>query len=94
MYVKNALRPGQFVTMVPVGRPVTLQDNKKGILEKIHEGYGEDRVDITSTLFDTVFHSKMVPTSITVKDGDTMVEGVFYQNKFYGGVTAALKTEE
>lgn len=85
MYVKDALRPGQFVTLVPVGLPVTLQYNKKGILEKIYRDYGEDRVDITSTLFDTVFHNKMVPTSITVKDGDTMVEGVFYQNKFYCG---------
>lgn len=85
MNLKTVLRPGQFVTLVPLGLPTTLRYNSKGILEKVYRGYGDTKVDLTEVLFDSLFRSKVVPSSISIKDGDTYVEGVLLSSKMYPG---------
>lgn len=85
MNLKTVLRSGQFVTLIPLGLPMTLRYNAKGILEKVYRGYGEGKADITEGTFDALFHSKLVPSSISIKDGDTYVEGVLLSNKLYPG---------
>lgn len=83
MYVKNILKPGQNVTLVPVGLPLTLQYNRKGILSKVYREYGEERIDSSEELVKPLMESKLVPTSISIKDGDTFVEGCLFGSKLY-----------
>lgn len=76
MYLKNTFKPGQFVTLVPVGLHLTLQYGEKGILEKVYTGFENSRVDVTDSLFQTLFKTKTVPTSVPIKGGTVWVYGV------------------
>lgn len=76
MYLKNTFKPGQFVTLVPVGLQLTLQYGEKGILEKVYTGYDDSRVDVTDSLFQILFQTKVVPTSVPLKGGTVWVNGV------------------
>lgn len=78
MFVRNFLTAGDYVTIVPLGLPVTLQYSANGILEKILRGHGDDTVDITDKLKDLLLLNKKVPRSVSIKNGTTWVSGVFY----------------
>ena len=82
MFARNLLQAGEFVSCVPVGIPVTLQYNEKGLIQKIfhnHERTNWD--DATSDLLDVSLRSRKIPNKITVKNGTTWVRGVFYTDE-------------
>ena len=78
MFAKTVCRPGSYVVIVPVGLLTTLQYNANGVLEKVFQGYGDTKVNITDTVFDSVKQLDSVPISIPIKSGTTWVEGVMY----------------
>lgn len=83
MYVRNFLNAGDFLVVVPVGIPITLQYDVNGNLEKVFQGYEEDMVDMSEELFDIFLHSHLCPLKVSVSGGTSWVYGVLYTSKFY-----------
>lgn len=85
MYVRNVLKPSDFVTFVPVGISATLQYNDRGIIEKVYRGGRENKVDITSDILPCVQGSakKPFPFKISLKGGTTWVSGVIYTTQTF-----------
>lgn len=76
IYAKTVCnKPGSYVEIVPVGLMARLQYSAKGLLEAI-QLLDEDWTNVDSDLFQKM--CVKVPSKITVKDGTTWVEGVFY----------------
>ncbi|MBQ3184550.1 MAG: hypothetical protein IJB54_01060, partial [Firmicutes bacterium] len=82
MFVRNLLRPSDFVTLVPVGMPTTLQYNDTGMLEKVYWGYTpETREDLSSRMLSAAKITdevKPFPFKIPLKEGTTWIMGVLY----------------
>lgn len=83
MYVRNCLCAGDFLTVVPVGIPTTLQYNDKGLLEKVYQGYESDKVDISDAILATMFSAHTAPTKIAIQGGTTWVKGVLYTSELF-----------
>lgn len=82
MFAKTFCKPGSFMTVVPLGLPITIQYNTKGNLEKVYSGYDQSSmVDLSNELFDGIRSSNMIPLSIPLKHGSTWVKGVIYTDK-------------
>lgn len=78
MFLKNLLRSGDFVELVPIGIQLTLQYNESGNLEKVYNGFGSDRADITNSILSTLISNKTVPAKIHITKGTSWVRGVLY----------------
>ena len=83
MFAKTVCKPGSYLTIVPVGLRATLQYNANGVLEKIFNGYSDEKSSITIQVLDVVKKSRLVPLTIPTKGGTTWVEGVFYTSKIF-----------
>lgn len=84
MFARNLLQAGEFVTLVPVGLPITLQYNDKGAIQKIWLGHEDDTLEDVSDIFlQPVIKHKQVPIKISVKGGTSYVKGVFYTSSIY-----------
>lgn len=96
MYVRNCLCSGDFLTAVPVGLPLTLQYNVKGLLETVYLGYDADRLDISPTILSTIRSQNTVPVKIPIKGGTTWVKGVLYTSETYyseGSIPEAINDD-
>ena len=78
MYLANVMKAGDYLTPVPVGLPITLQYNFSGNLEIVYLRFGNDRIDVTSELMDTLRKYHTVPAIVHLKKGITTVRGVLY----------------
>lgn len=83
MYVRNCLCTGDYLTVVPVGLPLTLQYSANGFLETVYEGYDPDRKDISSELLNTIRSANTLPTKIPITGGTTWVKGVLYTSETF-----------
>lgn len=83
MFLQQSFTPGTYVTVVPVGIPVTLQYNAKGILQTAYLGYSSDKEEMRNGLFNTLYESKCVPVKVPSCNGTILVEGVLYTSKFF-----------
>lgn len=83
MYVRNSLCSGDFLTVVPVGLPLTLQYDARGILERVYQGYDSDRVDISLRILSTFRSQQTLPIKIPIIGGTTWVKGVLYTSETY-----------
>ena len=88
MYVRNLLRAGDYVEMVPVGIPVKLLYNQ--YLEKVFMYHGDDQIDATDRLLAAVKKSNSVPNPINIVEGTTWVSGVFYTRKIFSEHSGSL----
>lgn len=79
--LKKSLKPGDFVSLVPLGIPMTLQYNISGNLEKVYIGYKSDREDVTEKFMMSLISQKYVPASMQLKKGTSWVEGILYTNE-------------
>lgn len=81
-FAKTFCKPGSYVEVAPIGLQARLQYNKNGLLQKVEfaEPDSEGRVDFTqeaeSHLLKLIY--RIVPTNISLKDGTTWIEGVFF----------------
>lgn len=85
MFIRNCLKAGDFLEVVPVGIDITLQYGESGFLEKVFNSI-EDRSnehDISSTIMNTMVKNHTVPNRISVRNGTTWVGGVLYTSKLF-----------
>lgn len=83
MFLKDELKPGQYVMPVPLGLPAVLQYDENGVIQKVYKRFGDDSVNVSSELFDTLYNSKLIPDTIPIKTGTTYVSGVFCCNTVF-----------
>ena len=79
------LKPGDFVTLIPIGLPITLQYNISGNLEKVYSGYDVNRTDITDDVMTSLLDINKVPGKISLDKGTSWVTGVLYTNATVSG---------
>lgn len=87
MFLKNEFKSGELVMIMPVGIPVTLQYNPKGILEKVYCSIEDDITDyeVSYDMFNSLYESKICPVKIPLTGGTTHVKGVLYTGKWHTG---------
>lgn len=85
MFVKNFLTSGDFLTVVPVGYPMTIQYDTTGTIEKVYKGWSDDRVLLDKAVLHQIMKTNLVPRNVSLKNGSTLVSGVLYTNKKYVG---------
>ena len=78
MYVRNVLNAGDFLTLVPIGVPITLQYSENGLIEKVYQGFENDRINISSQVSKLFAQHNTVPLKLSVKGGTSWVKGVLY----------------
>jgi len=78
MYLANVLKAGDYLVPVPVGLPLTLQYNFTGNLEKVYLRFGNDRIEVTEDLLETIRKNHTVPHMVHVKKGITTIRGILY----------------
>lgn len=88
MFLQQNFTPGNYVTVVPVGIPVTLQYNVKGILQTAYLGYSTDKEEMRNGLFKHLYESKCVPVKVPASNGTIIVEGVLYTSKLFPSDTS------
>ena len=80
MYVKNVLKPGHYVEVLPEGIPIVLQYNSSGHLEIAYYGFsGKTRVP--SDVLTTLKQHESIPSIVPIKNGTTWVKGVLYTGR-------------
>lgn len=81
MFVRNFLRAGDYLTIVPIGVLLTLQYDDRGLIEKVYEFHEEHhRVDVTDELLADLLGNKTIPNKIPIKNGTSWVFGVLTSN--------------
>lgn len=78
MYLENYLKPGDNVSFVPIGIPMTLQYNVSGNVEKVYVGYNSDREDATDEFMTTLINNQTISAHITLTKGTTWIQGILY----------------
>lgn len=78
MYLNKYLKPGDFVTLIPVGVRLTLQYNVSGFLEKVYVGYDTDKREVPDSTLSLLNSNHLIPTHISITSGTTWVYGVLY----------------
>lgn len=81
MYVRNLLKSGDYVELVPVGLPITLQYGDTGDLEKIFYGFDEPVEDISTQIIDAFRSNRPAPLRIPIQNGTTYIRGILYTSK-------------
>lgn len=84
MFLRNCLRAGDFLTVVPVGINVTLQYNDKGTLEKVYRGYSDaEKINVSDKLLKPLLDAATAPIKIPLRGGTTWIRGVLYTDKLF-----------
>lgn len=83
MFIKNFLKPGDYLMTVPAGLPLTLQYNEKGNLDKLYQGWKDNKVKVTEEFYTVFIKSGACPTRISVKNGTTWITGVLYSSEVF-----------
>lgn len=79
MFVRNLLQAGDYVTLVPVGIPITLQYGEKGTLQKVFRNHDvAAREELSNSVMADLLKAKQVPHKISIQGGTTWIEGVLY----------------
>lgn len=95
MFLRNCLRAGDFLTVVPVGLNITLQYNDKGTLEKVYRGYSDQgRVNISDKILETMLDAETAPIKIPLHGGTTWIRGVLYTDTVFhdeGALSSAIE---
>lgn len=81
MFVKNFLKPGDYLMPVPTGLPMTLQYNEKGLIEKIYMGWQDSKKPSDTSFYEAFRRSKVCPMHISLKGGTSWISGVLYTNE-------------
>ena len=78
MYMRNLLKPADYVSFIPVGVQMTLQYNESGNLEKVYTGFADDRKLCDAAVMTTLLNAHTIPSVIPVTKGTSWVFGVLY----------------
>lgn len=86
MNMRNLLKPGDFISLIPLGIQLTLQYNADGNIERVYTGFGANRIDRSSELRNVMVNNRTVPLSVHIKKGTSWVRGVLYTSHLVEGV--------
>lgn len=78
MFLRNRLKPGDFVTLVPLGVHITVQYNASGNIERVYTGFLHERKDVSDQLLSAFIKNRTVPIKIHITRGTSWVCGVLY----------------
>lgn len=78
MNLRNRLKQGDYVMLMPMGIHITVQYNISGNMEKIYVGFDSNRIDHTDKLLPILLKHRIIPTNIQLRTGTSWVEGVLY----------------
>lgn len=78
MYVKNLLNAGDFVAVVPLGLPMTLEYSDSGAIKRVYRDWGESKVDVTAVMLPRILRENIVPRSVAPAGSSTFISGVLY----------------
>lgn len=99
MYAKNFLVAGQFVEMMPIGMPIVLKYDARGVLTGVYSasnGVERDSEDVLP-IYKNLLDSHICKNTISVKNTDTYIYGVIVaKDKFtfnMCGMSENLATE-
>ena len=78
MNIEKIIQPGDFLTLVPFGLPVTLKYNENGVIDQVYQGY-----DLTTDITAKIAHviNQLIPNTIKITGGTTWIYGVFYTSE-------------
>ena len=78
MYVKNFLTPGQFVEMMPIGMPIVMKYDVRGVLKGVYSASVDTNPDSEEALsiYKNLLESSICKNTISVKNTDTSIYGV------------------
>lgn len=80
LHVKNRFTWGNSVAILPFGVPVKLEYGEKGLLKQVsiytNTDFKTETTDDWHTLYDTFVKNKIVPLSISLKEGTSYIYGI------------------
>lgn len=95
MYIDNAIQPGDYLTVVPIGIQVRLQYGSSGLLQSlIFKHIGSSYVSKFGNIVDLLKDNSICPESIHLSGGTTWVDGVLYVNKVLPKFSGSIDSEE
>lgn len=83
MFIKNFLKPGDYLMPVPVGLPITLQYSDRGIVEKVYIGWKDSKKKSSEDFYKSFIQSNVCPMNISVKGGTTWISGVLHSKDIF-----------
>ena len=86
LVTKTFCKPGSLIYIVPTGLLVTLRYDAHGQLNRISKGFtpfGDDSgEEISAEFMSAVLSNGLIPGSIKITGGNTVIWGVFYSDVF------------
>lgn len=76
MLVRNFLRAGCYATVVPVGVPLTLRYNDRGMIDQVNQGYAQSETGDESLL--TKFLEDNIVSRTVPSEGTTWIQGILF----------------
>ena len=86
MFARNLLQAGEYVTLVPLGLPITIQYGERGAVEKVFTGHDENQwEDVTDTLLTKMLMNKQIPNHANTTGRVCHIRGVMYSSELQFG---------
>ena len=86
MFARNLLQAGDYVTVVPLGLPITLQYSTTGAIEKVYTGHNaNDWEDVTDEILTDMLVAKQVPNHVPTSGGVCYVRALAYSSELQFG---------
>ena len=85
MFARN-LQAGEYVTLVPLGLPITIQYGERGAVEKVFTGHEENQwEDITDPILTKMLMNKQIPNRAATLGKVCYVRAVLYSSELQFG---------
>ena len=85
MFARN-LQAGEYVTLVPLGLPITIQYGERGAVERVYTGHGENQLeDVTDIFLTKMLVNKQIPNHANTSGKVCYVTGVMYSSELQFG---------
>lgn len=85
MFARN-LQAGEYVTLVPLGLPITIQYAERGAVERVYTGHDESQwEDVTDKLLTKMLMNKQIPNHVITNNRVCYVHGVLYSSELQFG---------
>lgn len=85
MNLRNVLKPGEYVTVVPIGVPCVLEYDDRGILQHAYTSFEHTSNSRDDELKEILYQAKKVPGKITITTGTSWIFGIIYTDKKFMG---------
>ena len=86
MFARNLLEAGEFVTIVPLGLPITIQYSNNGAVDKVYTGHDANTwKDVTDRILTIMLMNKQIPNHVPTNGGETYVRALAYSSELQFG---------